>query len=384
MNNLIKAVITILVASIGYVQPVNANNINNNDIKLNSDNFTLEGKKAKFTEYKGETSLLLNDASAAVNGISFINGTIEYDVAFAEQRNFVGVKFRQQDSKNAEEFYIRPHQSGNPDANQYTPVFNGLAAWQLYHQGFAGKVNYNFDGWNHIKIIVAGKQGEVYINDMKKPAFSIAEFLRPTESGSISFSSARADAYIANVSIVKDDKPKTLSMPSLSSNSSDGSKLANYVSNWQISDSFSEEKLAKVIELNSQDMAKMKWQTLHVDSYGILNMARVQGVNKTSNTAFAQFSIDSNKAQTKALHFGYSDKVRVFVNNTLVYAGNNSFRSRDYRYLGTIGLYDTVYLPLKAGKNDIIFVVSEQFGGWGVMAKFDDCADIKPCINDFE
>jgi len=32
-----------------------------------------------------------------------------------------------------EHFYIRPHQSGNPDANQYTPVFNGVSAWQLYH-----------------------------------------------------------------------------------------------------------------------------------------------------------------------------------------------------------------------------------------------------------
>ena len=367
MNNLIKAVITILVASIGYVLPVNANNI-----ALNSDNFTVEGNKAKFTEYKGETSLLLNDASAAINGISFINGIIEYDVAFTEKRNFIGVRFRQQDSKNSEEFYIRPHQSGNPDANQYTPVFNGLSAWQLYHKGFAGKVNYNFDSWNHIKIIVAGEHGEVYINDMHKPAFAIAEFLRPTESGSISFSSARADAYIANVSIVKDDKPQKLSIPSQNSNSSDDIKLANYVSKWQVSDSFSEKQLAKTTELNQQETAKMNWQPLSADSYGVLNMARAQGVNKTSNTAFANFSIDSTKAQTKALHFGYSDKVRVFVNNILVYAGNNGFRSRDYRYLGTIGLFDTVYLPLKVGKNDISFAVSEQFGGWGVMAKLDD------------
>ena len=28
---------------------------------------------------------------------------------------------------------MRPHQVGNPDAIQYTPVFNGLSAWQLYH-----------------------------------------------------------------------------------------------------------------------------------------------------------------------------------------------------------------------------------------------------------
>jgi len=368
MNNLIKVVITILVTFIGYVLPVNAS-----DIKLNSGNFTVEGKEAKFVSYKGEASLLLNGASATLNDSSFVNGIIEYDVAFAEKRNFVGVKFRQQDSKNAEEFYIRPHQSGNPDANQYTPVFNGLAAWQLYHQGFAGKVNYNFEDWNHIKIIVAGKQGEVYINDMQKPAFSIAEFLRPTERGSISFSSAMADAYIANVSIVKDEKPQALSIPSQNSKSSEDHKLESFVSKWQVSNSFSEKQLVKTTKLNQQEISQMNWQVLNADSYGVLNLARAQGVNKTANTALAKFSIDSNKAQTKALHFGYSDKVKVFVNNTLVYAGNNSFRSRDYRYLGTIGLFDTIYLPLKVGKNDISFAVSERFGGWGIMAKFDDC-----------
>jgi len=154
-------------------------------------------------------------------------------------------------------------------------------------------VNYNFDGWNHIKIIVAGTQGEVYINDMQKPAFRIAEFLRTTKSGSISFSSARADAYIANVSIVKESKPQTLSISSTSRKLSDDQKLTNYVSNWQVSNSFSENELAKTTKLNQQETAEMNWQPLSVDSYGILNLARVQGINKTSNTAFASFSVVS-------------------------------------------------------------------------------------------
>jgi len=367
----IKKLVILFVASVGYTLSVSASNI-----LLNNDNFTVEGKKAEFTSYMGKKSLLLNGASATVNAIVFTSGIIEYDVAFTEQRNFVGVKFRQQDGENSEEFYIRPHQSGNPDANQYNPIFNGLSAWQLYHKDFAGKVNYNFGGWNHIKIIVTNKQGEVYINDMTKPAFSITEFLRPIESGGISFSSARADAYIANVSIVNNDNIQTLSTPLKTTKLS----LKNYISKWEISNSFSESFLENTTKLNQQELVKMDWQSLNTDNYGVLNMARIQGVNKTSNTAFAKFTIDSNKVQTKALHFGYSDKVRVYVNNTLVYAGNNSFRSRDYRYLGTIGLFDTIYLPLKSGINEVSFAVSESFGGWGVTARFDDCEGIKPCL----
>ena len=210
---------------------------------------------------------------------------------------------------------------------------------------------------------------------MQKPAFSIAEFLRPTESGAISFSSAMADAYFSNISIIKENKNKTLApLPK-----EPLQPLKNYVLKWQVSQSFSAKDLAKTAELAGYTLTKMTWQPLSIDSYGVLNLARIQGINKTQNTAFAQFSINSDKSQRKALHFGYSDKVKVFVNNNLVYEGNNQFRSRDYRYLGTMGLFDTIYLPLKAGKNDITFAVSERFGGWGVMASFDNCDGIQPC-----
>ena len=125
---------------------------------------------------------------------------------------------------------------------------------------------------------------------------------------------------------------------------------------------------------------KMNCKKLDADNYGLLNMARVQRINKTDNNAFAKCTIESNKEQSKAVQFGYSDKVKVFVNSKLVYAGTNSFRSRDYRYLGTIGLFDTIYLPLKAGKNEISFAVSERFGGWGVIAQFSNCVAIQPCM----
>jgi hypothetical protein len=46
--------------------------------------------------------------------------------------------------------------------------------------------------------------------------------------------------------------------------------------------------------------------------------------------------------------------------------------SRDYRYLGTIGLFDSVTLPLKAGENEIWIAVSEAFGGWGIMDRIVD------------
>ena len=34
-----------------------------------------------------------------------------------------------------------------------------------------------------------------------------------------------------------------------------------------------------------------------------------------------------------------------------------------------MGYFDTIYLDLKKGKNEIIFAVSENMGGWGLKAK---------------
>ena len=80
----------------------------------------------------------------------------------------------------------------------------------------------------------------------------------------------------------------------------------------------------------------------------------------------------ADTTDTRELVLGYSDKATVFVNGELVYRGDNTYMSRDYRYLGTIGLFDSVALPLEAGENEIWIAVTEAFGGWGIMGRLPD------------
>ncbi|HVX52080.1 MAG TPA: hypothetical protein VHB48_18115 [Chitinophagaceae bacterium] len=37
-----------------------------------------------------------------------------------------------------------------------------------------------------------------------------------------------------------------------------------------------------------------------------------------------------------------------------------------------MGFYDAVFLNLKKGDNEVVFAISEDFGGWGVMARLDE------------
>jgi hypothetical protein len=114
-----------------------------------------------------------------------------------------------------------------------------------------------------------------------------------------------------------------------------------------------------------------------VENNGIANLARVAKGSREANTAFALVNVHADRDQVRKLRFGYSDRVRVFLGDQLLYAGNNGYRTRDYRYLGTVGLFDELYLPFKAGRNELYFAVSESFGGWGVMAAFENIDGIE-------
>ena len=59
-----------------------------------------------------------------------------------------------------------------------------------------------------------------------------------------------------------------------------------------------------------------------------------------------------------------------------LFRGDDAYRSRDYRFLGSIGWYDTLYVPLEAGDNELVVAVSEDFGGWGVQARFPDASGL--------
>jgi len=112
---------------------------------------TLGGQPVK-ESYLGKECLLLQKGVILFKDAELRDGIIETDISFPQQRGFPGIVFRMVDRSNSEYFYVRPHQSGNPDATQYTPVFNGNAGWQLYHgEGFSKAIAFKFDQWHHLK-----------------------------------------------------------------------------------------------------------------------------------------------------------------------------------------------------------------------------------------
>ena len=105
---------------------------------------------------------------------------------------------------------------------------------------------------------------------------------------------------------------------------------------------------------------------------GLVDLARVQGIADGRNTVLARATIAAEQAGTKAVDLGFSDRALVYLNGTPLYRGDATYRGRDYRFLGSIGWHDTLYLPLDKGDNELVVAVSEDFGGWGVQARVVD------------
>lgn len=335
-------------------------------LEINTSSYILE-------DFKGQKTIYFKGGTVGLKDISFLNGTIEYDIYLTKDRGFPGVYFRINDD-DAEQFYIRPHQSGNPDANQATPVTNGLANWQFYFgPKYSFPHEYTFDRWTHVKIVVNDNRAQVFLDYSETPHLSWQLFHEP-KAGGVSFSGGLVRGFhIANIKIdqqtpeIQNFKPGTRE------------SIENVIGEWTVSDKFEEKELEATEKIASLT-SRLKWnKKIYVEEGVAANIARAIKIDGdvSGNTVFARLTITSDKDQIKLFDFGYSDRVTVFLNNKPVYKGTNRFQSRDYRYLGTIGLFDAVYLDLKKGKNTLLLAVSEDFGGWLVTGRFPNSEGLK-------
>ncbi len=338
------------------------------EVPFTDERWTISGSETEIVEHLGEQALRLKGASAMLSDTALRNAIIEFDIAVQEERGFAGVVFRA-NGADYEHFYIRPHQSGNPDANQYTPVFNNLTGWQLYHgEDYAAPTQYRYDSWMHVKLIIAGGEARVFI-DSDESLLRIADLKHGDITGGIGVnSSGFSTAHFANFSYT--ELPDAYAFPA--SGKSTSVIEPNVIRHYQVSAPFDDDTLTESVDLRSVE----NWRSVETEASGLLNLARYSGLSDSSDTVFVRARIEADKAGLKKLSIGYSDRATLFLNGTALYSGDKTYQTRDYRYLGSIGLFDDVYLPLRRGENELWIAVSENFGGWGVLAKFADMEGI--------
>ncbi len=324
------------------------------------DHWTIDGKESRFEHYRGRKALFLKDARATLKGMTMRDGVIECDMAFPLEFGFSGVQFRMADGGNYEEFYLRQHLGGMPDANQYSPVFHGISGWQIYTGArYCTPVRYADNDWMHVRVAIAGSRGEAEIAGNAVP---IAELKRDPIDGTIAVYAGIAGARFANFEV----HPGPVELRTADAKPEE--QPPDVIDSWEVSNPFDE----KLLDGELRFTRTLHWTPLRAERNGITNLARLAGIAPGANTVIARLRVHSDEAKVRNVRFGFSDRVRVYLNGKLLYAANDRFLSRDYRFLGTVGLFDALALPLRKGDNELWFAVTESFGGWAVIAQFVD------------
>ena len=347
-------------------------------IDFDSENWLIDDPQAKMMTYSNQKSLYLTRGNAILKNVEFENGTIEVDFNASGLRGFGGIIFRYQSKDSYELFYLRPHKTRLSDAFQYTPVFNGLSAWQLYSkEGYTASAEIPRNRWVHLKLVISGTKMLVYLDNSGESNLVVTDLKRGNSKGKIGLWGRNGAMNFANFRYnpAQNAALKTESTPSAAT-------PAGMITRWELSEAFvmsdpSVEKLPSRAKLRV-----MNWLPAESEQSGLVNISRFRYkataskrniVDNARDLIYAKTVIHSDRAQVKKLSFGYSDEISIFLNGQILFTGNSTFRSRDPGFLGIVGVdNDALYLNLKKGDNELILAVTETFGGWGFICRLDD------------
>ena len=322
---------------------------------------------AKMGEFLGRKSLMIKKGSHILkSNVEFTNGTIEFDVAPLSGAQFIVVMLRRGNSRNYENIYLRPSQSGRFQALQYAPVINGSSTWQIYPE-FMRTINLPKNKWTNVKIDVNGSNLKIFINKSTKPNLEVTRLRGIPKKGAVGFwgvvSDRKSDAWSAafsNFSITPRTSSKT---------TANRPKLPiGILDSWQVAKPL-ENKKGGVMTIPNLD----EWKNVEAEESGLINLNRAVGSPRGRWTAYAKTNIKSNKAKRTLLKFGYSDDVTIFLNGKPIFSGVNGWESRYPQYMGLMKLgNDSVFLDLKKGNNELIFAVTNRRFGWGFVAQMKE------------
>ena len=330
----------------------------------------------------GRDTLDVRSGYAFRRDVRLEDGTIEFDVKLTDARSFVYLYFRAESDGEHEEIYLRPHKSNLPDALQYAPVWQESSAWQLYHgAGGTAAVGFEAGAWTRVRLVVQGRSAALFINDMTRPAMLVPRMAREPRAGYIALggflpANVPIDGPIARFSNVV-VQPGHVPFDFAAALAADGAPAtavtdAGVIREWSVSKAFVPVDAPGTPALPPAS-ALGTFQTLTAEPGGLLpldrHVRRAEG--QRAAAAVARVTVRAAAAGTYTFDLGFSDVATVFLNGAPVFKGDGRYSFDRPRREGLIGFDNArLYLPLRAGDNELAIVITDTFGGWGLMGRF--------------
>jgi hypothetical protein len=299
-----------------------------------------------------------------LKNLDFTDGIIEYDMEPPAEPGFASIYFRVSSKEESEIFYFRTGSAGNRyamDAIQYAPVIKSVNLWDMLPQ-YQNSAPYEREKLNHVKLVIAGKQMRAYVNNSL--VLQVPRLEGNSQHGTIAFDGRMT---ISNL-VIKPNQTEGLSPV-------EGIDLTDndprYLRKWQVS---------SPVNTDSTDFSARfrpgpatSWDTIRAERQGLINLTRHLGISKMRRIVWLKTTIHSDTTQSRRLDFGFSDDVWVLINGKYLYVDKNMYGSPIAKQPdGRCSLENTYFnIPLKKGDNELLIGVSNDFYGWGIIARLD-------------
>lgn len=339
------------------------------EIPLKAENWEFKPGTVEFTTHRSVPAMkiLANADSVILKKLDFKDGTIEYDIETLT--GFANIYFRRSSQKEKECFYLRARRSGKGDAVQYAPFIDGVNLWDmLFH--FQSSATFEQDKWNHVKLVISGKQMRAYVNH--KAVLAVSRLEGNTLHGGLAF---ERQSIIANL-VVKPGQTEGLS-PREESDLTEHDP--RYIRKWQISQPVTTPERLE-FSYKQFPAKETKWDTIRAERRGLINITRMFGgvPPPTRRLVWLKANIHSDSAQLRKMHLGISDEVWVFINGKHLIDDQNLYDAAIRKEPnGRCAVENTSFdLPLKKGDNELMIAVANDFFGWGIIAQIDVVDDL--------
>ena len=344
-------------------------------VPMTADRWETVFGKMEFKEHKGaQAMVMVAEAGAQLNGLTFKNGTVEFDVEPAAMG--AGLAFRMQDMRTLELLYFRPQPgcATAPDCMQYAPFTHGVLLWDVLPQ-YQTSAALRQNEWNHVKVVVSGRRMNVFVNGTASPTLVVGSLEGDTQEGQLALIGPGA---FANFTVTPDEVGGLAADPEADPTAGD----TRLVRQWQLAP-FSELADGKEPTIADLPKASAGWRRLAAERGGLINITRVYGLPSKPpmrSLTWLKTTISSTRSQSKNAAIGWTREVWLFVNGERVYADKNLYQPTTARKPpdGRLSLQNGSFvMPLKAGDNEIAVAIANNFYGWGLILRLDDLAGIQ-------
>ena len=348
---------------------------------MRADSWTFQADQAEFITHRNVPAIkgLNGGTQVFLNDLIFTNGTIEFDVELNEN-GFVGISFRMgEDRLETENFYIRAFWPVSPILRttlQYATVVDSMSLWDLTDD-YQAPANIQQEGWNHVKLVISGRQMLVYVNDLKKPALHVPALEGRLNSGGISLGGA---GIFANLVIRPNETENLSPEPGYDPTAYD----PRYLRDWQVTKPVDFPPGQDITQKHLPDSTTV-WTSIRAESRSLVNLSRPFGRtfynprNGERRLAWLKTELHSEVTQERRIDLGFSDEIWVFINGQFLLVDKNHFGTPGMKEpRGRCTIENTSFtLPLQAGKNELLIGITNDFYGWGIIARLDDTDGLK-------